>query len=83
MKSDGCLAAGLNQLARHAKRSHIASVFVRKTLQEEPRGRAIVLIGIADLVRVELDLVVVEVEVRSLVEHAIALGILLLSIFLH
>jgi len=41
-------------------------------LRSEARGRAIVVVGIGDVVRVELDLVVVEVEVRSVVEDIIA-----------
>lgn len=56
---------------------------ILETLREKPRGRAIVLVGIVNIVRVELDLVVVEVEVGSLVEGTIDLGILLLSICKH
>ena len=44
-------------------------------LLREKRGRrAIVVVGIVDIVRVELDLVVVEVEVRSVVERLPIIG---------
>jgi hypothetical protein len=42
-------------------------------LRSEARRGAIVVVGIVDIVRVELDLVVVEVEVRSLTELVIAI----------
>ena len=45
-------------------------------LREEGRRGAIVLVGIADPVRVELDLVVVEVEVRGVVERTVRVRII-------
>ena len=39
--------------------------------RKERRGRAIVVVGIVDIVRVELELVVVEVEVRGVIEAII------------
>lgn len=42
-------------------------------LRKEARGRTIVVVGIADPVRVELDIAVVEVEVRRVVEANIGL----------
>ena len=41
-------------------------------LRETERGRAIVVVGIGHVLRVELDLIVVEVEVRGVIEHVIA-----------
>jgi len=41
-------------------------------LRDETGSRAIVVVGIGHMLRVELDLVVVEVEVRSVVEVTIA-----------
>lgn len=46
--------------------------FGEERLRSEARGRAIVVVGIVDIVRVELDLVIVEVEVRSVVKPVIA-----------
>jgi hypothetical protein len=46
-----------------------------KKLREKTRGRAIVLIGIVDPVRVELHLAVVEVEVRRVAEVVIGIRI--------
>jgi hypothetical protein len=48
---------------------------MKERLREDGRGGTIVLIGIVDIVRVELDLVVVEVEVRRLVENTIGFRI--------
>ena len=45
-------------------------------LREDGRGRTIVVVGIAHPVRVELDLTVVEVEVRGVVELAIGVQII-------
>jgi hypothetical protein len=47
--------------------------FGGERLRETARGRAIVLVRIGNIVRVELELVVVEVEVRSVVEDVIAI----------
>jgi len=50
-------------------------------LRSEARRGTIVVVGVRNIVRVELDLVVVEVEVRSLAELTIAIiGVLPLSI---
>ena len=49
--------------------------FGEERLRREARGRAIVVVDIADIVRVELDLAVVEVEVRSVREVAITVRI--------
>jgi hypothetical protein len=46
-------------------------LFFEKRLREKARRRAIVLIGIVEPVRVELELAVVEVEVRRVREIAI------------
>ena len=46
--------------------------FGGERLRETARGRAIVLVRVGDIVRVELDLVVVEVEVRGVIEDLIA-----------
>ena len=43
----------------------------REIFRDEPRGRAIVLVGVVNPVGVELDLAVVEVEDRRVREHAI------------
>lgn len=48
------------------------SISIKERLREKPGGRAIVLVGIADLVRVKLDLAVVEVEVRGVRKLAIS-----------
>ena len=53
--------------------------FGEERLREKRGRRAIVVVGIVDIVRVELDLVVVEVEVRSVVPLAISIVILPLS----
>jgi hypothetical protein len=45
-------------------------------LRREPRRRTHIVVGIVDIVRVELELVVVEVEVRRTIEVAIRIGIL-------
>ena len=42
--------------------------------RDEPRGRAIVLVGVVDPVGVELDLAVIEVEDRRVVEATIDIG---------
>ena len=47
--------------------------FGEERLRDEERRRAIVVIGIGHMLRVELELVVVEVEVRSVVEDVIAI----------
>ena len=47
--------------------------FGEERLRSEARRGAIVVVGIVDIVRVELDLVVVEVEVRGVLELAIAI----------
>ena len=49
-------------------------------LREKRGRRAIVVVGIVDIVRVELDLVVVEVEVRSVIEANIGIRIF---VFVH
>lgn len=84
MKSAVCSAAGLNQPKNsHKKNKKIRLIryladwayFLKseERLREESRGRAIVGVGIADPVGVELDLAVVEVEVRRVVEVAIGI----------
>lgn len=46
---------------------------LEERLRTEPRGGTVVLVRIADPVRVELNLAVVEVEVRSVVEANIGI----------
>lgn len=48
----------------------------KERLRKESRRGTIVLVGIAEPLRVELDLVVVEVEVRGLREIAIGIRII-------
>ncbi len=48
---------------------------MKEILRNEPGGRPVVRVGIAEPVRVELDLVVVEVEVRGVVEAIIGIRI--------
>jgi hypothetical protein len=55
----------------------VAPFLKGERLRREPRRGAIVVVGIVNIVRVELDLVVVEVEVGRLREHAITVRILL------
>jgi len=47
--------------------------FGEERLRSEAGSRAIVVVGIVDMVHVELDLVVVEVEVRGVLELTIAI----------
>ena len=47
-------------------------------LRGEPRGCTVVVVGIVNVVRVELELVVVPVEVGSVREHAVSLWIIVL-----
>ena len=54
---------------------------IQEALRDEGRRRAIVLVRVADMLRVELDLAVVVVEVRSVVEADIGIRILPLSIY--
>lgn len=51
-------------------------LFFEERLRGEPRRRAIVVVGIAHPVRIELDLAIVEVEVRSVVEANIVVRII-------
>jgi hypothetical protein len=53
---------------------------MKERLRTEPRRRPVVVVGIVDKVRVELDLAIVEVEVRSVVEANIGIQILFLPI---
>ena len=74
MRSEGCLAAGYDQpklLKRKGYPKWISLKLRKERLREEAGRRAIVLVSIVDPVRVELDLAVVEVEVRSVREVAI------------
>lgn len=48
---------------------------MKEELRNEPGGRPVVVVGIAGPVRVELDLVVVEVEVQGVVEAIIGIRI--------
>lgn len=48
-------------------------VLAEERLRDESRRRAVVVVRVGHIVRVELDLVVVEVEVRSVVELTIAI----------
>lgn len=49
---------------------------LEERLREQPRRRTVLLVGVVDVVRVELDRAVVEVEVRGLVELTIRVGTL-------
>jgi len=69
----------LDALAEVEKR-HEASFKKEERLRKEPGGRAIVVVDIAHVVRVELDLVVVELEVRRLGEVTVGIWFLPLSI---
>ena len=53
---------------------------VEERLREEAGRRPIVVVEVRDIVRVELDLAVVEVEVRRVVERTIGVQILPLSL---
>ena len=53
---------------------------MKERLRGETRGGTVVLVRIVDVVRVELDLVVVEVEVRSVTEADIGIRIF---VFVH
>jgi hypothetical protein len=52
----------------------------KERLRNETGGRAIVVVDIVDILRVELDLVVVELEVRRLGEVTIGIWFLPLSV---
>ncbi len=72
-KSVGCSAAGYEQLKTYSlSPRYIAGAFGEERLREERGRRAVVVISIVDPVRVELELVVVEVEVGSVREIAIS-----------
>lgn len=68
MKSAACLAAGLSLLKNKNE----------ERLREKAGDGAIVLVGVAHPVSVELDIVVVEVEIRRMVEPAIGIRIVVL-----
>jgi len=53
--------------------------FYEERLRDEAGGRTIVPVRIVDIVRVELDLAIVEVEVRGLVEIAIGIRIIVFA----
>jgi hypothetical protein len=81
MKLAECSVAGFVHLPNKDKRcfkKHLLSFIER--LREEPRSGTVVVVRLVDLVRVELHLVVVEVEVGSVRELAIAIGII---VFVH
>lgn len=52
----------------------------RKTFRKDTRRRTIVVVGIVDLVRVELDLVVAPLEVRGAIEAIVGIRLLSVSI---
>ena len=52
----------------------------KERLRDEARSRTIVVVRIANMVRVELDLAVIEVEVRRVVEADIRVRLLPLSV---
>ena len=54
--------------------------FLWERLRNETRRRTVVVVGIVNVVRVELDLAVVEVEVRSVIKANIGVRNLPLSI---
>jgi hypothetical protein len=56
------------------------SLLFKERLREDSRDGTIVVIRIVNIVRVKLDLAIIEVEVRRLVE--VAIGIRLLSLFI-
>lgn len=51
-------------------------VFLEERLRKNGRGRTIVVVRVAHPVRVELDLAIVEVEVRGVVEPVIVVRII-------
>ena len=61
----------------------MAGILNEERLRKEPRRGTIVVVRVTHVVRVELDLAVVEVEVRRVVEPAISVWILLLPIYSH
>ena len=74
MKSAECLVVGfvrylINRITATQKAFRSERLLMlEERLRAEPRGRAIVVVGIGHMLRVKVDLVVVEVEVRSVVE---------------
>lgn len=57
--------------------------FQEERLRDEARGRAVVVVGIDDVVRVELELAVVEVEDRRVRELAIGLKVIVSTHLTH
>jgi len=79
MKSVECLADGYDQLSRANKRaSHkdALRLFIKKRLRKKGRRGPVVVIGIVNPVSVELDLAVIEVEVRGVREVVIGVRII-------
>lgn len=83
MRLVGCWVAGLSQLRNDltiTKRIRYGCVLYQQTFRKEARHGTIVVVGIVNVVRVELDLAVVELQVRGVVKAII--GIRLLSVFM-
>ena len=57
-----------------------ADFCLEERLRDEPRGSAKVVIGIGHMLGVEVDLAIVVVQVRCMVEGSLTIGILSLSI---
>jgi hypothetical protein len=73
-KSVECLVDGSDPQNDTKQKVSAKDTFcVYKILRNKPRHRAIVIVGIGHIVGVELQLVVIEVEDRSLREHAIGI----------
>jgi len=52
----------------------------RQTFRKDTRRRTVVVVGIVNLVRVELDLAIVELEVRGMIEAIVGIRLLSISI---
>jgi len=63
-----------------AKGARADALWILETLRDEPRDRTVVVVGIVESERAELDLAVVEEEARRVVEADIRVRILLASV---
>ncbi len=82
MKLDACLAVGLDHLVVHNKTKGTCegALCEVERLRNKHRRRTVVVVRIVEPVRVELDLAVVEVEVRGVIEANIGIRIF---VFVH
>ena len=80
MKSVACLVDGLGLLILldKTKSTHMDALCEVERLRNESRRGTVVVVGIVEPVRVELDLAVVEVEVRGVIEADIGIRIICL-----